>query len=262
MVYEKERTNTNGTTTKSSEVVFDGFYVKINLNKNYNKLKGNIIKIKDDENILSSLTEDTVKGVYESDLEFNFNSEEMNKSFDCKVSGFSGFSDVDDMMIEVHKIITPSFEQHLLYLRERYNSFNMNITDSNITLSFNMERSIFQKAKHSELFEFSDSYREANKKLRLLNPSSSGISDFAYYNVFPFMERLYLLNYLTYLYLSYMDFENYYDINSNSINSFEEQMKSIYKMKNKDFKEIYTKKIKQIYKETKNNLKEIKIEEK
>lgn len=262
LVHEKQRTNKNGTITKSTENVFDGFYIKINLNKSFNKLKGNTIKIKADESLFSSLTEDTVKGVYESDLEFNFNSEEMNKSFDCKVTGYSGFADVDDMMLEVQKIITPSFEQHLLYLRERFNTFNMNLNDSSITLSFHMKRDLFQKAKHGELLDFTSSYREVNKKIKILKADTTGISDFAYYNVFPFMERLYLINYLTYLYLSSLDFKNYYDINNNSINSYEEQMKSICEMSIKDFRKLYTDKIEKVKKETKQNLKEIKVEEK
>lgn len=261
LVHETKRTNKNGTTTKNTQTVFEGFYVKINLNNGYNKLKGNTIKITADETMFSSLTEDTVKGIYESDLEFNFNSEEMNKSFDCKISGYLGFKDVDGMMVQVHKIITPSFEQHLLYLRERYNTFNMSINDSGIVLSFDMERSLFQKAKHGELLKLCDTYRDANKKAKLLTANIFGLSDFAYYNVFPFMERLYLLNYLTYLYLSYMDFENYYDINNNSINSYEEQMKLIYEMKNKEFKELYIDKVEQIKNDTKNHLNEIKVEE-
>ena len=32
----------------------------------------------------------------------------------------------------------------------------------------------------------------------------------------------------TYLYLSYIDFDNYYNLNNESINSFEESMKNIY----------------------------------
>ena len=77
-----------------------------------------------------------------------------------------------------------------------------------------------------------------------------GISDFAYYKVFPFLERLYLINYLTYLYLSYIDFENYYDINNHAINDFEEKMKGIYTMEHKDFRKLYLDKIEQIKEET------------
>ena len=180
----------DGNVVKNDSKVFDGFYLKINVNSHINMLKGNTVSIIADENILSSLAEDTVKGIYESKREFSFNSEEMNKSFDCRVSGYLGFSDIDDMMMTVHKIITPSFEQHLLYLRERYNSFNMNISDNGIAASFNMERSLFQKAKHKELLDFKTTYREANEKFRFLKASVMGIDDFAYYNVFPFLERL------------------------------------------------------------------------
>lgn len=262
LVYEKQRTNKEGRTIKNSETVFDGFYIKSNLTKNYGKLKGNTIKIKADESLFSSLTEDTIKGVYESDLEFNFNSEEMNKSFDCKITGYSGFSDVDSMMMQVNKIITPSFEQHLLYLKERFNTFNMNLNDSSITISFNKQKNLFQKAKSGEILDFTTKYKEMNKDIRILKADTIGISDFAYYNVFPFMEKLYLINYLNYLYLSSLDFDNYYDINNDSINTYEQQMKSICEMTSKEFRKIYTDKIEKIKKETKQNLKEIKVEEK
>ena len=241
----------NGNIRKKDEEIFDGFYLKINTANNNNLLRGNTIRIKADENILSSMAEDTVKGMYESNLEFNFNSEEMNKSFDCKISGYRGFNDVDEMMMTVHKIITPSFEEHLLYLRERYNTFNMNISDNGIIAAFNMKRSTFQKMKHNELLDFKTTYREANENFKMLSANVFGISDFTYCCVFPVLERLYFIKYLTYLYLSYIDFDNYYSINNDSINSFEEGMKNIYTMDNKEFKEIYVDKLKEIKENTK-----------
>ena len=176
----------------------------------------------------------------------------MNKSFDARISGYNGFNTIDDMMIQVQKILTPSFEEHLLYLRKRYNSFNMNISDNGLVLAINMERSMYQKIKHDELLDFKKSYREANEKFKMVSPDTTGIEDFAYYNIFPFLERLYLINYLTYLYQSYMDFDNYYSINSGEITSFEQQMEAIYTMENKEFRNLYTEKIKEI----KNNTKE------
>lgn len=241
----------NGNVVKNNSKIFDGFYLNLKINNNKSLLRGNSIQIRADESVFSSITEDTVKGIYENQRDFSFNSEEMNKSFDCKVSGYKGFIDIDDMMITVHKIITPSFEQHLLYLRDRYNTFSMNIDDTGITATFNMERSLFQKVKHKEIMDFKTTYREANEKFRILSSDLNGIEDFAYYNVFPFLERLYLIKYLTYLYLSYTDFENYYNINNENINSFEEAMQNIYTMDNKEFKEIYTEKIKEIKKESK-----------
>lgn len=262
LIKTTERKNQNGTVTKTDETFFDGFYLKININHESKFLRGNVIKIKEDENILSSLAEDTVRGIYESDLEFSFNSEEMNKSFDCKISGYNGFNDVDEMMMQVHKIITPSFEQHLLYLRERYNSFNMNISDDGIVATFHMKRSLFQKAKHNEVFDLKKTYREANEDFRMLRPDLNGINDFAYYNVFPFVERLYFMKYLTYLYLSYFDFENYYNLNNENITTYEEEMKNIYTMDIKEFKESYTDKIKEIKRETKETAKTFELEEK
>ena len=252
----------NGNVKKYDKNIFDGFYLKINIKNNNNILRGNTIKIIADENIISSLAEDTVKGIYESQKEFSFNSEEMNKSFDCKISGFRGFNDIDDMMITVHKIITPSFEEHLLYLRERYNTFSLNINDSTIVATFNMKRNLLQKVKHNELIDFTTTYREANKNFRMLKGDILGIDDFAYYNIFPFLERLYLIKYLTYLCLSYTDFNNYYNLNNDSINSYEKSMKNIFEMRNKDFKEINTDKIKKIKNSTKEKIHEFENKEK
>jgi len=252
----------DGNTREVDTTVFDGFYLKIDVPNHVDLLKGNVIRIRADENIFSAIAEDTIKGIYESEKEIAFNSEEMNKSFDAKISGYKGFNSIDDVLLEVKKIITPSFENHLLYLRARYNSFNMNISDNGLLMTINMKRNLLQKAKHKELFDFKTTYREANEEFRMLRGSINGIEDFAYYNVFPFMERLYLINYLTYLYLSYTDFANYYDINNEAINNFEEQMESIYTMKIGDFKEKYTNKIKDVEKGTKQFALELVKEEK
>jgi hypothetical protein len=250
------RTKNDGTITHNIKF-FDGFCIKANMLKNYNFFRGNVVSILDDENLVSLVAEDTVKGIYESKREFAFNSEELNKSFDCKVSGYAGFNDIDEMMMQVHKIITPSFEEHLLYLRERYNSFNMRIWDEGFTFAVNLDRSILQKLKHKELLDFSYTYREKDSKdnFKMLHPDVNGIEDFAYYNVFPFLERLYLIQFLTYLYLSYVDFGNYYDMNNVNIKSFEENMRNVYTMEYRDFKKIYTDEIKNIKNSTKEFLK-------
>lgn len=233
---KKIKNKKTGNEVSHTSTVFNGFYIKIS--GNFNRLKGNIINIKEDENIISSLAEDTVKGIYESDLEFDFNSEELNKSFDCSISGYKGFVDADQALMEVRKIITPSFEQHLLYLRKRYNSFNMKISDNYLIASFDMNRSIFQQLKHGELLDFTTTYREANIFVNSLKGKLFGINDFAYYNIFPLVERLFLINYLRYIYYSSFDFNYYYDVSGDVINSFEVKMDNVYNMKNSDFKKI------------------------
>ena len=90
----------------------------------------------------------------------------------------------------------------------------MNISDDGITATFNMDRSIFQQLKHKELLDFKTTYREAYKQFKDLKPDLMGIDDFTYRTVFPYVERMYLVRYLSYLYLSYIDFENYYDLNN------------------------------------------------
>ena len=127
----------------------------------------------------------------------------------------------------------------------------MNISDTGIIAAFNMKRSTFQKMKHNELLDFKTTYREANENFKMLSANVFGISDFTYCCVFPVLERLYFIKYLTYLYLSYIDFDNYYNINNDGINSFEDGMRNIYIMDNKEFKEIYVDKLKEIKENTK-----------
>lgn len=256
-----ERNTKDGGTRKHEDIIFDGFYIKINTNSKFNMFKGNIIKIRSDETLFSSITEDTFNSIYESEKAISFNSEEMNKSFDAKISGYRGFDSVDDMMIQAQKILTPSFEERLLFLRERYNSFNMNISDNGLTFAVNMKRSAFQQIKHQEFMDFKTTYREANESFRMLRSTIHGISDFTYYNVFPFLERIYFINYLTYLYLSYMDFDNYFNLNNMEIVKFENKMKNIYNMSNKEFKELYTEKIEEIYKNSNKYAKELEKKE-
>lgn len=248
---DKTEVRQNGQTREVETIVFDGMVLKINILNPISLLKGNVIRIKADENIFSAIGEDTIRGIYESEKEILFNSEEMNKSFDARISGHNGFNSVDEVLLVAKKILTPSFENHLLYLRKRYNTFSVDISDNYILMSINMRRSLLQKAKHKELFDFKTTYREANEQFRMLRGDLNGIEDFAYYNVFPYMERLYLINYLTYLYLSYTDFDNYYDINNVSINAFEQEMENIYPMSNGEFRKKYTDKIKDIEKNTK-----------
>lgn len=234
---EQVKNRQTGTETNKTTTVFDGFYMQVSVNNSFNKLKGNTIKITEDENFISHVSEDTVKGIYESDLEFNFNSEELNKSLDCKVSGHKGFVDADGILMEVNKIITPSFEQHLLYLRKRYNSFNMNIMDDGFNISIDMRRDLFKQIKHGELLDFIKTYREVSDSF-LLKSRLFGMDDFAYYIIFPYVEKLYLVNYLSYLYLSSMNFDNYFSLNNDVINSFETGMENIYGMDNREFKKI------------------------
>lgn len=240
----------DGSIRTSTTKAFSGLAASIKLRNSYNKLRGNSINISSDETLFSSLTEDTFNGMISNKLEFDFNSEEVNKAFDGRISGYNGFGDVDEMMLEVNKIIRPSFEEHMLFLRERFNTFNMKISDDGLTMNVNNNRSLFQDIKHNDVFNFKRTYREEYAKFRNLS-CSGGIDDFVYYRVFPYMERLFLAKYLNYLYAMYMDYDNYFAINSDEINSFESKMKIISDMELKEFKEKYTDKIKKLKKGTK-----------
>ena len=241
---KREISNSDGTKVIKNETVLNGLYLKIDFADSYNVLKGNHLRIIEDENLLSYLAEDTAKGIYESNLEYNFNSEEMNKAFDCKMSGYAGFIDKEDALHTVAKIITPSFEEHLLYLKGRYNAFNMDITDKYITFWVNMDRGLFQKLKYGEILDFKTSYREKYTLVGVPEVSGFGYEEFTYYKVFPFMEKMYLIRYLYYLYSTYMNVDNYYNINSDIIKSFEIRMQEIYNMDIREFRKMYLEEIK------------------
>lgn len=149
-----ETTDSNGMKHTENNKVFNGFYAKCEKTNPYNILKGNNIRITEDDNLFSVMAEDTLKGIYESNLEYNFNSEELNKALDCRMSGYSGFIDQDDAIHTVTKIITPAFEQRMLFLKNRYNSFNMDISDNSISFWVNMDSSLYQKIKQGTFLNF------------------------------------------------------------------------------------------------------------
>lgn len=248
-----ETIDSNGLKSSKSEKIFSGFYAKCEKNIPYNVLKGNTIRIIEDDNLVSSMAEDTFKGIYESNLEYNFNSEELNKALDCRMSGSSGFIDNEDAMHAVTKIITPAFEQRMLFLKYRYNSFNMNITDNGITFWVNMDSSLYQKIKQGTFLDFKKTYKEKYSLVSKPLISLFGSDEFQYYNVFPYMEKLFVIKYLCYLYNTYMDQDNYYDINTNVIDSYELGIKNICEMNVDDFENLYKNEIKKAKIEAKNS---------
>jgi len=65
-----ETRDKDGNRRKTEEKIFDGFYLKIEmLNSKIERLKGNKIKIRADESLFSSITEDTFKSIYEGEKE-------------------------------------------------------------------------------------------------------------------------------------------------------------------------------------------------
>lgn len=251
--------NSNGQTTTSTETVLDGFNLDLIYLKPYNTLGDIVIKIREDENILSSLTEDTVNSMIHNDKDFMFDSEELNKSFDCTIDYKVG--DADQIMLNMHKIITPIFERTLLFLRERYNSFNLTITDNGINFNVNMQKGLFQKIKGKELLDFTTKYKDKNKIVKLPTTSLFGIEDFTYYNTFPIIEQMYFVKYIDYFIKVTLNKEYYLQENIEQLVKYQQKDIDLANMEYKEFKKIYENEIKELYKkseELKRNWKEVK----
>lgn len=247
---QKNSKTVNGKTTTTTSEVFDGFSVSLVYNQSINILKGAIIEIREDENILSAIMEDTVNSMFESKFNYNFNSEELNKSLDCTISGTNNFNDIDELMMEVNKIITPLFEEYLLYLKKRYNSFNMTITDSLINFNVSLDKTTYQKFKNGNLFSFDSKYNEATKKVSMPTPDLNSAKDYCYYSIFPAMEKLFLMKYFNEIFRSSLDPNNPFNGNTQIIKSYQDSMYEISDTLFKDFKKIYKEEIEGLYKES------------
>ena len=253
---ELESEKADGTKTIKKEMVFDGINISINYKNAFNFLKGAIIEIRDDESLFSSITEDTVHGIYQKDNEFMFNSEELNKSFDCHIKGTNSFGDIDDLMQKIHLIITPTFEEKLLFLRQRFNSFNMTITDNKINFNVSMKKSAFQKIKANEIMKFSNSYKDVIQKIEIPKGTISGYQDFMYYKIMPPIEHLFFVMYLDELIRPVLDKDTKKIENIELIKQFEREDIELSTTKFSEIKKLYKDEIEHLYNESK----EIKIE--
>ncbi len=94
-------------------------------------LKDFRILIKDDDTLLSRLTENTIDNLKENKNEIKFNRIDLNKSFD-----FYAFSDDKnkDVKVEALQIVTPVVEDLISYIRKKYGRFNMAITNNKIDI--------------------------------------------------------------------------------------------------------------------------------
>lgn len=249
---DREIKNQDGTIRKETSNIFDGFSITLNYKNSFNTLKGAIIQIRDDDNAVSALVEDTVQGIYQSDKEFMFNSEELNKAFDCYIRGTNSFGDIDDLMMNIHKVITPTFEEQLLFLRKRYNTFNMTITDNMINFNVNMSKSTYQKIKNGEFASLKTKYRDYIKNFSLPLPNSSGAKDFMYYKMFPPAEKLFFILYFDNFIKTYLDRSNIKIENIDLIKSFHISDLQIADMDYSEFKKEYKDVIEDIYDASKN----------
>lgn len=248
----KTKDNEGNESTKE-ETIFDGFSIVSKNKQPYKILNGSIIKIREDENVISALLEDSVNSIVHNNRDFSFNSEKLNKHLDCTLTRTGFTSDVDQKMFEVTKIITPSFEEKLLFLDERYNSFNMNISDNEFSFNVSMKKDAYQKLQNGELFTLNTTY-----KRKKCNTNIFTETNFEYEKLYPMLERLFLLKYFRVIYNYQMDSSRFNNYDNKKIEQYESEIKSIMDMPWKEFSqpnENYVKNLKEKINEKYNSLK-------
>lgn len=248
----KTKDNEGNDSTKE-ETIFDGFSIVSKNKQPYKILNGSIIKIREDENVLSALLEDSVNSIVHNNRDFSFNSEKLNKHLDCTLTRTGFTSDVDQKMFEVTKIITPSFEEKLLFLDERYNAFNMNISDNEFSFNVSMKKDAYQKLQNGELFTLNTTY-----KRKKCNTNIFTETNFEYEKLYPMLERLFLLKYFRVIYNYQMDSSRFNNYDNKKIEQYESEIKSIMDMPWKEFSqpnENYVKNLKEKINEKYNSLK-------
>ena len=292
----KKETTVNKQTGKEEvrdEKIFDGFYVKNRIRDKANLLNDFIIEIREDENFLSSLTEDTVDAIYRSDKNFMFNSEELNKALDCKIKDENAVGKVidkaakgigkmaknvfnsargedtieDDTSDEdsvdpafmLEEVMTPVFEEHLIFLRKRYNSFNMNITDAYISFNVNLKKSLFQKFKSKEMFE--NKYKKHTESVTFVKPSLYDNQDFEYNRIFPMLEKIFFIHYINLLYRFAMKNNDITPVEIDVMEKYEEEIDEMLEGDYEEFKNLHIDELKEMNGKVKEIIEEITIDE-
>ena len=228
-----ETKDKEGNTVRREDTVFDGFSIVSKNKKPHKVLNGSIIKIRDDHNVVSALLEDTVNSMIQRKRDFSFNSEKLNKHLDCTLARTRFTSDIDQKMFEVTKIITPAFEEKLLFLDERYNAFNMNISDNEFSFTVNMKKDTFQKFQNGELFKFGSTYKEKNHNTNIFLDVN-----FEYDRLYPILERLFLRKYFRIIYNYQMDSTRFNSYESKKITKYETEIREIMDIPCREFSQI------------------------
>ncbi len=256
-----------GKTTEVNELIFDGIYIKNNMRNKSNILNKYIIEIREDENLFSALAEDTINSFAHSEKDFTFNVEELNKALDCKIRSENSVGDAIDKTIEVaqnainnfiegdsvkeksileedvdpalilQKVITPALEEHFMYLRKRYNSFNMNLASSYISFNVNLKQTLFQKFKAKELF--SNGYKNHTQNVTFVKPELFSNDDFEYSSLFPMLEKLFFVHYLNLLYRFALKSNEVTKVELDVMNRFETEINEIMSLDYSEFKDLY-----------------------
>jgi len=94
-------------------------------------LKNFRILIKDDDTLLSHLSENTIDSIRENKNEIKFNRIDLNKSFDFFVYSKGN---INDAKYSALQIVTPVVEDLIAYIRKKYGRFNMAINNNKIDI--------------------------------------------------------------------------------------------------------------------------------
>lgn len=292
----KKETTVNRETGKEEvrdETIFDGFYIKNKIKDKANLLNDFIIEIREDENFFSSLTEDTAQAIYKSDKNFMFNSEELNKALDCKIKDENAVGKVmdkaakgigkmaknafnsargveteeEDTIVEdsvdpaliLEQVMTPALEDRLMYLRKRYNSFNMNLTDAYISFNVNLKKSLFQKYQSKEIF--GNKYKKHTESVTFVKPSLYSNDDFEYYRIFPMLEKIFFIHYINLLYRFALKNNDITSVEIDVMENFEKEINEILEGEYSEFKNLYMDDLNEINGMIKETIEEITVNE-
>lgn len=116
-----------------SKLLTSGTVLSIDNLENIN-LDGIRILIKDDDTLISHITENTVDAIKKKEEEIKFNRIDLNKSFDCFVYNID--KKEKDIYIEALKTLTPVVEDLLAYIRKKYGRYNLAINNNKIDIEF------------------------------------------------------------------------------------------------------------------------------
>ena len=142
--YEKDSYgNKRKVKTVDSKLLTSGTVLSIEDLENIN-LDGIRILIKDDDSLISHLTENTIDSMRDLKNEIKFNRIDLNKSFDCFVYNLN--KKEKDLKIEALKILTPVVEDLLAYIRKKYGRYNLAINNNKIDIEF-LDYKISQTSK-------------------------------------------------------------------------------------------------------------------
>ncbi len=222
--------------SKETTIVFSGFFIILKNKMPYNVLNGSVIKIREDKSLMSYLLEDTVNSMVQRKREYSFNSERLNKNFDCNLT--HTISNVDEKMFEVTKIITPAFEERLLFLEERYNVFNMNISDDEISFVVNLKKDAYKMFSDGNMLKLLSKYKFRKFDTNINASSLYSNDDFKYSNLYPILERLFLYKYLEIIYNYYIDGSRVSNYELEKISQYENEIREIMEMEYKEFLKI------------------------